>query len=418
MYSVSNFTDDIDYGTEYCPDEETNNITNATSGSNALSNPVTVTLYAVICGSGLVGNGLVIYVILRYAKMKTVTNMYILNLAVSDAMFLISLPLLAATTWLGYWAFGKIMCKLFFILISINSFTGVFTLTALSADRYLAVCHAIASQRYRTPKMALVIILGIWSISFLVMLPIILYSTTFRPRSRGHYTCTVIWPEGQLIPQDKAYTWYAFLLGFAIPVSLISVFYVLVILKLRTVGPKGNRSRERRKSHRKVTKMVLAVISVYIVCWLPHWVFQVHLTLKTKMDQQVQAWKILLYQVLTLLSYTNSMLNPILYAFLSDNFRKSFMKAFRCASINDANRSLCAENSMHGNVKKHHKDNDNHNKQFIELKTAVEQTLNSEIPSHIDHHNENGNYTKESFTEGENCTTKYVDKEIQTKGNQ
>ena len=51
-----------------------------------------------------------------------------------------------------------------------------------------------------------------------------------------------------------------------------------VIIKLRSVGPRGQeRSQSKRKSHRKVTKLVLTVITVYIICWLPHWVTQIAL---------------------------------------------------------------------------------------------------------------------------------------------
>lgn len=54
-------------------------------------------LYGIVCLVGLCGNTLVIYVVLRFSKMQTVTNMYILNLAVADEMFLVGLPFLIAT---------------------------------------------------------------------------------------------------------------------------------------------------------------------------------------------------------------------------------------------------------------------------------------------------------------------------------
>jgi somatostatin receptor 2 len=57
-------------------------------------------------------------------------------------------------------------------------------------------------------------------------------------------------------------------------VSLIAVFYVLVVLRLRQVGP-NKKSREKKKSHRRVTRLVLTVIAVYVLCWLPYWIYQV-----------------------------------------------------------------------------------------------------------------------------------------------
>lgn len=60
-----------------------------------------------------------------------------------------------------------------------------------------------------------------------------------------------------------SFTMYTFLLGFAIPLCLILVFYTLVLRKLKTVGPKS-KSKEKKRSHRKVTKLVLTVVAVYI----------------------------------------------------------------------------------------------------------------------------------------------------------
>lgn len=302
---------------------------------------ISTTLYAIICVAGLLGNGLVIYVVLRYAKMKTVTNMYILNLAIADLCFIVGLPFLIATAITRNWLFGFAMCKIFYILTSINWFTSVFTLTVMSADRYMAVCHPIKSMRYRTPLLSRVVCICVWTASLLVMLPIVLYATTVEGPP-GRVSCTLSWPEGQPISPDKAFIWYALLLGFAIPVALIIVFYALVVLRLKSVGPR-QKSREKKKSHRKVTKMVLTVIAVYVICWLPYWVFQVALTFATT---DMPFWCVQLFQIITVMSYTNSMLNPVLYAFLSENFRKSFIKAFECASVSEVNAALQTEHSI------------------------------------------------------------------------
>lgn len=312
-----------------------------------------VTCYGIICACGLFGNALVIYVILRSSNMKTVTNMYIVNLAISDFIFLISMPLLMTTTWLRFWLFGPAMCKVYNIMYSINLFTGIFTLTALSADRYLAVCHAVASQRFRTPMNSMLAILGIWAISVLVMLPIILYANTVPSfLYKDKLSCTISWPRNQIVPPEKAYTWYTFMLGFAVPVSLVSIFYILVIIRIQNLGPANQqKSSERRKKSKKVTKMVLTVISVYVICWLPYWIFQVHLTLKQG-PEKLAHWKILLFNLMTVMTFANSMLNPILYAFLSEHFRKGFREAFKCKiNASGANKSMIEEQSNFDRIK-------------------------------------------------------------------
>lgn len=98
-------------------------------------------LYGVVCIVGLCGNTLVIYVVLRFSKMQTVTNMYILNLALADEMFLVGLPFLIATLTYKYWAFGWLMCKVYMTITSINQFTSSLLLTVMSADRYDILEH-------------------------------------------------------------------------------------------------------------------------------------------------------------------------------------------------------------------------------------------------------------------------------------
>jgi len=195
-------------------------------------------MYGLIWIGGATGNGLVILVVLRFANMRSVTNIYIFNLAVSDFCFLMGIPFLIVTASKQMWIFGAVMCKVFYIQTSLNWFTSVFTLTVLSADRYVAVCHAIRAMSYRTPGISLAVCAGVWAASIVVMLPIFLYAKTVE--DNGQVSCTIVWPEGQAIGADHAFMWYAFCLSFAIPVSLISVFYLLVVIRLRTTGPNKN----------------------------------------------------------------------------------------------------------------------------------------------------------------------------------
>ena len=122
-----------------------------------------------------------------------------------------------------------------------------------------------------------VVSLTAWTASALLMVPIFMYANTVE-----HTSCNILWPESEHISGQAAFTLYSFILGFAVPLLLIFVFYFLVIRKLKTVGPK-NKSKEKKKSHRKVTKLVLTVIAVYVLCWLPYWITQVCNTpVKTK----------------------------------------------------------------------------------------------------------------------------------------
>ncbi|XP_034484269.1 somatostatin receptor type 5 [Drosophila innubila] len=303
---------------------------------------ITMILYAIVCIVGLFGNTLVIYVVLRFSKMQTVTNIYILNLAIADECFLIGIPFVINTMQARNWAFGTYMCKAYYVSTSVTQFTSSIFLLIMSADRYIAVCHPISSPRYRTPYVSKLVSAVAWMTSVLLMLPVILFSNSVEVEP-GHMSCVIEWPELFNTQSDSAFILYSLILGFATPLIFILTFYYLVIRKLHTVGPK-HKSKEKKRSHRKVTKLVLTVITVYILCWLPHWVLQVALiNRKERCSSKLQ---VVVFLVCGCLTYSNSAMNPILYAFLSDNFKKSFMKAFTCAARKDVNAQLQLENSF------------------------------------------------------------------------
>lgn len=295
-------------------------------GSNALGNLISMVLYSVVCIIGLFGNTLVIYVVLRFSKMQTVTNMYILNLAIADECFLIGIPFLLATMHLRIWKFGEYMCKAYMVSTSITQFTSSIFLLIMSADRYIAVCHPISSPRYRTPFVSKIVSCIAWIVSITLMIPVIVFANIIE--IEGHISCNIKWPAKHNEQSGTTFILYTLILGFATPLCFILCFYYLVIRKLHTVGPK-NKSKEKKRSHRKVTKLVLTVITVYILCWLPYWISQVAL-INSSPSGCASSLEITMFLLVGCLGYSNSAMNPILYAFLSDNFKKSFLKACTC----------------------------------------------------------------------------------------
>lgn len=142
-------------------------------GSSTL---MTAVVYLVVFTVGLTGNTLTIYVMLRYAKMKTVTNIYILNLAVADELYIVGLPFLTTQNVLSYWPFGSFLCRVVMMADSMNQFTSIFCLTVMSIDRYLAVVHPIRSTKWRHPRVAKVVSAAVWAVSFVVVLPVVIFS--------------------------------------------------------------------------------------------------------------------------------------------------------------------------------------------------------------------------------------------------
>lgn len=109
---------------DFSPDDFSHNSTH--HAFDQTSSVVITFLYFVVCAIGLCGNALVMYVILRYAKMKTVTNIYILNLAVADVLCMLSLPFIAIQLALLHWPFGAAICRIVLTMDSLNQFTSIF----------------------------------------------------------------------------------------------------------------------------------------------------------------------------------------------------------------------------------------------------------------------------------------------------
>ena len=138
-------------------------LSNATESLPKLTNSLTyyfVPFYALLFLIGTFGNGLVIISILRSSRLRTVTNTYLLNIAVADFLLLLSVPFLIVTILANGWIFGEILCKMYYNFIHINQYVSSLLLAALSFDRYLAVCHPIRAIKFRTSTKCALIITG------------------------------------------------------------------------------------------------------------------------------------------------------------------------------------------------------------------------------------------------------------------
>ncbi|KAI1890275.1 hypothetical protein AGOR_G00152070 [Albula goreensis] len=308
---AADFRDETLFQTNY-------SVFNETDGFLPASVKITiVVVYMVVCVVGLVGNCLVMYVIIRYTKMKTATNIYIFNLALADSLVLATLPFQGADVFLGFWPFGNLLCKVVISIDYYNMFTSTFTLTMMSVDRYIAVCHPVKALDMRTPAKAKVVNVCVWALASAIGAPaMVMGDVEVEPNG---IECIVMLPDPRSY-WDPVFGTCVFVFSFVVPVAIISVCYSLMVRRLRSVRVLSG-SREKDRNLRRITRMVLVVVAAFVVCWTPVQVMALAQSLGVNLGSLLT---VALMHFCIALGYANSSLNPVLYAFLDENFKRCF----------------------------------------------------------------------------------------------
>ncbi|KAM9849380.1 relaxin family peptide receptor 3.2b [Aulostomus maculatus] len=290
-------------------------------------------VYSIVCALGLVGNVLALYLLhSRYRQKQSSINCFVMGLAFTDLQFVLTLPFWAVDTALDFrWPFGRVMCKIISSVTTMNMYASVFFLTAMSVARYYSISSALKMHSRKTAAVrAKWTSLGIWTISLLATLPHAIYSTSAQVSDEE--LCLVRFPDsGNWDPQLLLglYHLQKVLLGFLIPLIIITVCYLLLlrlILNRRiagTAGPEVEQGRQSRRS--KVTKSIVIVVLSFFLCWLPNqaltlWgvLIKFDLVPFSKAFYNAQAYA---FPLTVCLAHTNSCLNPVLYCLIRREFR-------------------------------------------------------------------------------------------------
>ncbi|KAM5298289.1 neuropeptides B/W receptor type 1 [Ctenodactylus gundi] len=282
-------------------------------------------VYAVICAVGLAGNSAVLYVLLRAPRTRSVTNLFILNLAIADELFTLVLPVTIADFLLRRWPFGELMCKLVVAIDQYNVFSSLYFLAVMSADRYLVVLATAQSRQVtgRTYRAARAVSLAVWGLVTLVVLPFVVFARL--DAEHGRRQCVLVFPQPEAL-WWRASRLYTLVLGFALPVSAICVLYATLLCRLRAIRLNSH-AKVLDRARRRVTFLVVAILAACLLCWTPYHLSTV-VALTTDLPQTPLV--VAVSYLITSLSYANSCLNPFLYAFLDDSFRRSLRQLMVC----------------------------------------------------------------------------------------
>ncbi|XP_066568653.1 neuropeptide FF receptor 1 like 1 [Amia ocellicauda] len=315
------------------------------STSVAASYIVSYFFIFVLC---MVGNGLVCFVVLRNRRMRTVTNLFILNLAISDLLVgIFCVPTTLVDNLITGWPFSQFMCTMSGLIQGMSVSASVFTLVAIAVDRFLCIVYPFR-QKMSILKAILAIAL-IWMLACAIMCPsaamltVIHLKDTYMIQDNKTYpllTCFENWPQPEM---RKLYTTVLFVHVYLAPLGLISLMYCRIAMKLfSNLGPVGRGSGEAQvertsvsKKKVKVIKMLITVAVLFMVSWLPLWTLMLLTDYGDLNDEQIDLLGGYIFPFAHWLAFFNSGVNPIIYGYFNENFKRGFQAAlpFRLCSF-------------------------------------------------------------------------------------
>ncbi|KAK3546134.1 hypothetical protein QTP70_024494 [Hemibagrus guttatus] len=281
--------------------------------------------YMLIVILGFIGNGLVLWIYTQIKnRLKTMTDVYLLNLAVADLLFLCTLPLWAADAMKG-WSFGTALCKGISALYKINFFSSMFLLTCISVDRYISIVQTTKAQNSKELRLACskVVCVFVWFVAVILSIPELLFART-KVDFEGNQFCTMVYWNNENNQTKILVLALQISMGFCIPLLIMIYCYSVII---RTLLKAKNFEKH------KALRVILAVVTVFIISQLPYnslLVVEAAQAANTTITDCAESQSFdIATQVMKSLAYMHSCLNPFLYAFIGVRFRKDLERLYR-----------------------------------------------------------------------------------------
>ncbi|KAL3049367.1 hypothetical protein OYC64_008767 [Pagothenia borchgrevinki] len=277
---------------------------------------------------GLLLNIFVLGVFFAHKDRLTVAEIYLSNLALADIILLCALPFWAMNILNNFnWPYGDALCKLVNSIIILHFYTNIFTLVMISIDRYLALVKTMKARWLRRTLYAKVICFLLWMLALALSTPTMVHRKVTYIQEIGTMSCILDYSQGD--SWKLAHQILMNVVGFVLPV-LVIVFSSGNIIKALV------QRKERVAFHdindTKATVLVYAVTLLFLLCWGP---FQVFTFLDTLCDVRVLDEELWFHaldigtQVSAYLAFLNSALNPLLYVFSGQYFRRKVSAIYR-----------------------------------------------------------------------------------------
>ncbi|XP_028926908.1 C-X-C chemokine receptor type 6 [Ornithorhynchus anatinus] len=304
-----------DYDDSIFENEDNSSSTNDHGAFMKFNTTFVPCMYSLVFILGLVGNSLVLSVYVFYGKLKTLTDVFLVNLPMADLLFLCTLPFWAYTT-VHEWIFGEFMCKLVKGLYTLNLYTSMLLLTCITVDRFISVAQATKAHAYQSRRLTWgkITCICMWLISLAVTTPQFIYSTV---SNQDKQVCLEFGNSDSrqvfLVALAAQMT-----IGFFLPLLAMIVCYSVIIKTL--IRAKGFQKH-------KSLKIIFLVVAVFVLTQLPYNL--VKLIVRAHWEYYTYPSFHYALVVTESIAYLRACLNPVLYAFVGLKFRNNFWKLLR-----------------------------------------------------------------------------------------
>ncbi|XP_041847005.1 cysteinyl leukotriene receptor 1 isoform X2 [Melanotaenia boesemani] len=318
---ASNFSNSSDSSNSSCP------------SIDDFRNQVYSTSYSLITVFGFVGNCFALLVLFRTYRQRTPFHVYMVNLALSDLLCVMTLPLrVIYYVRKGQWNEGDFLCRISSYLLYVNLYCSIYFMTAMSITRFLAIVFPVRNLHLLTVNRARAMCVGIWLFSSLSSSPFLM-SGHHLDTQENKYKCfePPKLSSGKELRKLQVLNYLALVFGFILPFLVILICYAGIV---RALLSRTSAARRQQGTAAKAIRMIVVVLLTFLVCFMPYHVQRtLHLNFLSREDSTCEERIAMQKSVVVTLSLAaaNSCFDPLLYFFSGEGFR-SRMSSLRQAS--------------------------------------------------------------------------------------
>ncbi|XP_072517603.1 proteinase-activated receptor 2-like [Salminus brasiliensis] len=308
------------------------NVTNAsvTALKCDLTNVFLPVVYIIVFILGLPTNAMAVWVFLFRTKKKHPGSILLTNLALADLLFIIWLPLKIAYHFKGnHWTFGEPLCKVLVGFFYGNMYCSSIFIACISVQRYWAVAHPLSHRLDN--RVAVCVSVCVWLVVWVLTTPLYLYEQTVEVTNLNITTCHDVTRPTQLrLPVGYFLTMGT--VGYVVPCVVCVIAYLLTFRSLRR-SVKDSSSNNKKK---KAMIFMVIVLVMFLVCFTPsNIMLMLHYS---HVSTPVLSNGYYIYIITLCLGSLNSCLDPLVYYFISDEFREHVKNTLKCRSERSAKR--------------------------------------------------------------------------------